>query len=680
MIALSNGRLVSQNKDANGLTAFHWSQDLPLANYLVTLAAGYFHKWEDHHGDIPLPVYTPPSDDGDVPLTFHDTADIMSFFDDEIGVPFPWVKYGQVCVRDFVAGGMENVSLTTLTDRTLHTAATEDLRDSDSLISHEMAHQWFGDLVTCKDWSHLWLNEGFATFYEQLYDAHHNGPDAGLYAAYNSARGILANTNDTRPIVDRKYNNPDERFDYLVYPKGAFVLRMLRAELGADLYRQAIKTYLKRHEFGNVTTDDLSDALEEVSGKSLDKFFDQWVYHGHFPELDVHYSWDEQTKMAKISVRQAQKVTDEVFLFSFPLTIAFEGKNGDTEKTVQVKDKENEFYFPLPEEPKSVVLDPRMKLLAKIDFPDFSKSMAYAALDNADGLIGRLRAIEKLADARDHISVEKLQHVLQSDAFYGARAEAASALRGIHNDESLQALLDSREQSDARVRQRVMESIGGFYEARAFDAEKTALASEKNPDIEATEIQALGRSGRGDIRDLLVSYLKSDSYHNTLLNAAIAAMGSTHDDYYLGPLMDTIKARQNEFTTRDFGSALDVVASLARDHENKDAPRELIAGFVNSKKLGVQTDAIRALGELGDPRAIPILETFANTADDNPNHRPGTRALEAIRSARKPSDNLKDLRDAVADLQKENRKLRSDLDAIQKQLDAGLKPSKKKKS
>jgi aminopeptidase N len=429
-----------------------------------------------------------------------------------------------------------------------------------------------------------------------------------------------------------------------------------------------------------VVTDDLAEAMEEVSGQSLDKFFDEWVYHGHFPELEAHYSWDEETKMAKLTVRQTQKVTEDVLLFSFPLTVAFQGKNGETEKTVQVKDKESEFYFPLSEAPRSVVLDPRMDLLAKIDFSDFSKSMAYAALDHGDDLMGRLRAVEKLADSHDHASVEKLKHALQSDAFYGVRAEAASALRGIHNDESLDALLDSREQSDARVRQRVMDCIGGFYEGRAFDAEKAALTTEKNPDIEATEIQALGRSGRTDIRETLLSYLKSESYHNALLNAAIAAMGSTHDDYYLAPLMDTIKARQNEMTTRDFGSALDMVASLARDHENKDAPRELIAGFVNSKKLAVQTGAIHALGELEDPRAIPILETFANTAEDNPNRRSAARALEAIRSARKPVDNLKELRDAVADLQKENRKLRSDMDSMQKQLDAGAKSPKKKKT
>lgn len=678
MIALSNGRLVSQEKDANGLLAFHWSQDLPIANYLITLAAGHFKKWEEHHGDVALPVYTPPADEGDVALTFRDTSDIMGFFDDEIGVPFPWAKYGQVLVRDFVAGGMENVSLTTLTDRTLHTAATGDLNDSDPLIAHEMAHQWFGDLVTCKDWSQIWLNEGFATFYQQLYNAHKNGSEAGLYEAYNSARGILANTNDTLPIVDDKYNNPDELFGYRVYPKGAFVLRMLRSQLGVPLYRQAIRAYLDHHKFGNVVTSDLARAMENASGLSLDRFFDQWVYHGHFPELEVHYSWDEDAKMAKITVRQTQKVTDEVLLFEFPLTVAFQSQDGEIEHTFQVKDKSDEFFVSLPEAPRSVILDPHMVLLAQVDFPDFSKPMAYAALENEGDLIGRLRAVEKLSDARDHLSVEKLRHALENDPFYGVREQAGGALRSVHNDESLDALLAARGQSDARVRQRVMESVGGFYDARAFAAEKEALASEKNPAIEATEIRALGRSGRSDIHDLLVSYLKLDSYHHILLNAAVTAMAATHDDYYLPPLIQTLKVQARALAARDFGAGLDAVATLARDEQNKDAAREFIASFVNDKRIGVQAAALRALGELEDPRAIPILETFAATADDDPNHRPAVRALEQIRAARKPADNLKDLRDAVNDLQKENRKLRSDLDAIRKEIDAEKAPRKKK--
>jgi aminopeptidase N len=679
MIALSNGKLVSEDKDAAGLSVFHWTQELPMANYLVTLVAGHFKKWEDHHGDIPLPVYTPPLDEGDVPLSFGDTRDVMEFFNGEIGVPYPWVKYGQVVVRDFVEGGMENVSLTTLTDRSLFTAATENIVNSDSLISHEMAHQWFGDLVTCKDWSQIWLNEGFATFYAELYNQHKNGDDADLYAAYGTVRAITARSTDTRPIVNPKFNDPQERFDFLSYDKGGFVLRMLRAQLGVPLYRQCIKTYLERHKFGNVVTEDLSSVVEELSGRSFDRFFDQWVYHGHYPEIDAHYAWDEKTKMAKITVTQTQKTGDDVLMFDFPFTVAFQGKDGEIERTMQVTNREAEFYFPLSEAPRSVVVDPHLALLGQIHFGDFSEGMAGAALENDSDVVGRLRAVEKLGSGKNHFSIDKLKHALQHDKFYGVRQEAASALRTIHTEDSLLALLDSQAQSDARVRLRVMDSIGGFYDPRAFAAEKKALADEKNPDVAAAEIRALGNSGSADVRDVLVSFLKSNSYRHTLLNAAISAMSASHDEYYLPYLIDTVKARANELSSREFSTALSAIATLARDQENRDAPRELIAGFVNSNRQTVQTASIRALGELEDPRAIPILNSFTATAASDPNHDAAVKALEQIRSRRRATDAFKELRDTVNDLQSENRKLRADVESLQKQFEAQQKADKKRK-
>jgi len=681
MLVLSNGRQTSSEKDANGLVAVHWAQEKPLANYLLTLVAGHFNKWEDHLGDVPLPVYTAPSDPGDVALTFRDTRDIMEFFNGEIGVMYPWVKYGQVCVQDFVAGGMENISQTTLTDRTLHRAETENLRDSDSLIAHEMAHQWFGDLVTCKDWSQIWLNEGFATFYEQLYEEHRHGADEALYGAYGSARGILEHATDNRPIVNRKFANPDEMFDYLAYPKGAFVLRMLRAELGAPLYRQCIKTYLERHQFGNATTEDLASVVEELSGRSFDKFFDQWVYHGHFPELDVNYSWDEQTKLAHISVRQTQKASDEVLLFEFPFTVAFHGKSGAAEKTVRVKDRQADYYFALEGAPESVTIDPHMALLAKIDFSDLTPSMAFAALKDSSDVVGRLRAVNRLRDARDRMSVEKLKNAVQRDPFYGVRIEAASALAAIHSDESLAALMDSREQTDARVRQAVMQRIGGFYNPRAFEAEKKALEGEKNPDIAAAEIRALGNSDLTTVRDTLLTNLQSETYHNTLASAAIGAMRSQHDEFYLTPLIENLRHRAADFNGREFAAGLDAVAVLAHDKEDKDAAREFLAGFVNDHRQTVQSAALRALGTLEDPRALPILQTFADASKESAAHRAAEQAMESIRTPRKPADNLKDLRDTVAELQKANRKLQAEVDTLKKEFEAekSAPASKKKK-
>src|SRR6185369_5229226 len=187
-----------------GLVAVEWRQEKPHANYLISLVAGYLKKVEDRHRDIPIAFYTPASDINEAQNSFRDTKDMMAFFEEEIGVPYPWPKYDQVVVNDFVAGGMENTSATTLTDRTLFTDATENLRDSESLIAHEMAHQWFGDYVTCKDWSHLWLNEGFATYYAHLYTGHKNGRDKMLYDLYGDARGMVNRPGENpRPIVDR---------------------------------------------------------------------------------------------------------------------------------------------------------------------------------------------------------------------------------------------------------------------------------------------------------------------------------------------------------------------------------------------------------------------------------------------------------------------------------------------
>ena len=210
----------------------------------------------------------------------------MGFFEEEIGVPYPWVKYDQVAVLDFHFGGMENTSLTVLTDRTLFGDATENLRDSRGLVAHELAHQWFGDFVTCKDWSHVWLNEGFATYYGWLHAAHMHGEDEKLWHLFSAARGIVGN-DDRTPMVSRDYKSAMDQFGYRAYPKGAWVLHMLRDRLGDDLYRLCVKMYLERHALGSVVTEDLNAVAEELSGRSFDRFFDQYVYHARHPELDV---------------------------------------------------------------------------------------------------------------------------------------------------------------------------------------------------------------------------------------------------------------------------------------------------------------------------------------------------------------------------------------------------------
>jgi aminopeptidase N len=670
MTAVSNGRLVSEDKDpATGMVVSHWTQEKPHSTYLISLVAGFLGKIEDKYRDIPLTFYTPPSEIDVATNSFRDTKDMMGFFEEDIGVPYAWPKYAQVCVNDFVEGGMENTSCTTLTDGTLFTLDTENIRNSEGLISHEMAHQWFGDLVTCKDWGHIWLNEGFATYYETLYNGHKNGRDSMLYELYERLKSLLSIPNDTTPIVRRNFDSSHDMFGYLSYPKASYVLHMLRSQLGDDLYRRCIKTYLQRHEYGSVVTEDLRKVIEEFTGQSYDQFFDQWLYHGHYPELEVNYSWDEQAKLARVSIQQVQKLGDTVLLFRIPFKIRFKGAFGSVDRTIDVKQKDEDFSFALDSAPTGVRLDPDFTLLAKISFHPPS-SMLEAQLKDEKDVIGRLLAIEPLASRKDKATVDKLKKLLNEDPFYGVRVEAARALRAIHTDEAYDALTASMAQTDARVRREVVIGVTGFYKPAAYDLALKSLQTEKNPDIMSFEIRSLAGYAKPEVHDTLIKYLNSESFRNELAGAAVGAIRTHDDPSLLPPLIEALTKRSAAFRTGGLSQGLDTVGYLARNEENKDAAREFLVSHLDDKIERVQLAAMRSLGTLGDPKAIGPLEKYANAYKDSPQRVTAARAVADLRAGRKPVDDFKNLRQEVLDLQKANRDLRKELDDLKKKVDA----------
>ncbi len=681
MVVLSNGKRMSEEKEAGtGRVAVRWLQDKPHVNYLICLCAGKFKKIEDKYKDVPLAFWTPASQIAQAAESFKDTKDIMAFFEQEIGVPYPWAKYDQVVVDDFVMGGMENTSITVLTDRTLHTKATENLHSSQGLVAHELAHQWFGDLVTCKDWAHIWLNEGFATYYDQLYDGHKNGRDQLLYNMYSSAKGIIAIANQTNSVVRRDFNVPNDVFGFLAYPKGSWLLHMLRDQLGEDLYRKCIKTYVERHQYGNVVTEDLNKVIEELSGRSFDQFFDQWAYHSSHPELTVNYSWDERAKLAKISVQQNQKLSDDVLLFNFPLTLRFKSKSGAVDRQITVKEKTEDFYIPLTDTPEIVRVDPNVAVLTKITFNPPPAMLDAQLKDKAD-TIGRLIAVEQLGARKDNASVAKLKDTLNNDAFYAVRTASAQALRAINTDAAYEALLASTKQSDARVRRQVVADIAGFYRETTYEAAQKVLKDEKNPDIVATAIGSLGAYAKMEVRAKLLEYLSVDSYRNNLADAAINAMRGQDDAGYIAPLKESLQKRGGSFSSAGLGRALDTLAWLTRNEEKKDAVREFVAAHLDSKKPRVKLAAIAALGTLSDPKAIAVLETFTGAAKESPERTAAEKSLTSLRDAKKPSAEVGSLRNEVMTLQRENRELRKEFDDLKKKVEAAMpKPAGTNKS
>ena len=671
MTVLSNGRRIAESYDPKtGLKAVTWAQEKPHVNYLISLVAGYFKSITQKHGDISMSFWTPPSEFGEAANSFRETKQCMEFMEKEIGVPYPWAKYDQVCVQDFNWGGMENTSLSTLNASTLFSLETENLRSSQGLVAHELAHQWFGDLVTCKDWSHIWLNEGFATYYTHLFAGHKDGRDQMLYGLYRDLKRITSRSNETVPMVNRKYERPSDMFSkygYMSYTKGSWVLHMIRSKVGQEVFRNAVKAYLQKHRHGNVVTENLVSALETASEINFDRFFDQYVYHAHHPELKIEYSWDQKRKLAKLNIKQEQNVDDNIMLFSISLPIRFNLGNEVVEHSVPVTRKAEDFYFKLRSAPKVVRVDPDLTILAKTSFSP-SVEMLHNQLKDAEDTIGRILAVEALGKRKDKTSVAKLKDALNNDKFYGVRVAASKALRNVDTELALGALIDSAKQTDARVRRQVISDIGSFYDPSSLETLKTSLKNEANPGVQATAIRSLAGFGDKEASTLIRDALKANSYRHQVADAAISAMRTQDDPSEIKYLLTALRRDRSKFTSRGYGSGLKALGYLTRNENDKSNVRNFLLEQLGHPNSRINLAAIESLGELGDPSAISSLEKVASGREDSASKIKAEKAIEKLRSGRKPVDDFKNLRKELSDLKKSNESLEKKIEELRKSL------------
>ncbi|HCN28176.1 MAG TPA: hypothetical protein DIT64_05240 [Verrucomicrobiales bacterium] len=658
MEVISNGVLLGK-APAGDLVRWHWRQDKPHVNYLVALAAGYFHKLEDKAGELPLALFVPPSLKETAEGAFADTRRIIEYFQKETGVAFPWDKYYQVYCLDFIAGGMENTSCTFNAAEMLFTPATETLRTLHRLDAHETAHQWFGDLLTCRDWSHLWLNEGFASYYTVLYEAEKSGSDAMKYSLWREAERVFE-AKDTRPTVWRDYGDPMQQFDTRVYPKGAWILHMLRSQLGPELYQKAITLYLERHRFGIVGTDDLHDVVEEVSGLSFDQFFDQWLYHGGWPDLNVSYAWDSGAKMAKLTVKQTHKVTDQVRLFRVPLPVAFTLKGEKTPRLVKldVHQAEEAFYFHLPSQPEFVRVDPDYTLLARIEFSP-PGDMPDRQLES--DVIGRMLAVRALGKKKDADTVAKLAKRLTGDAFHAVRAEAASVLAKTATPEARAALVAGLAgQEDARARKAVVEALASIPHPDAQAALLAHAAVEKNPEILSAIVRSWGaRPGDAAISKALAEHFEKASFGNQVAAATVAAWRAHDDAAPVPAILAALLTSPLDWRTRDHAAALDALAFLSRRQEDRDEVRGFLIEHLTHPRQELRAAAAKALGTLRDPRALAVLEPMmpGGGAFTDPVREAAARSVQTLQNEQPAPAELKKLWDELQQLQKKTETL-----------------------
>lgn len=670
MVALSSGVKVSEEKNSRtGLVAWHWKQNQPHVNYLITLCAGYFEKIEDYYRDIPMAFWMPPARMEYAEIYFDGTKKMMAFFEDYIGVEYPWDKYDQVVVEDFNWGGMENVSQSTMTTRAIQDEETRKIRSAEGLVAHELAHQWFGDLITCKDWSHIWLNEGFATYYDALYHEHEYGRDRFLWEMRGNANSVINRKNDVKPMVWKQYEDPVEQFDYRAYPKGSWILHMLRSRLGDDLYREVVKTYLDRFSFDVARTEDLMGIIEELSGRDWDQFFDQYVFHAHHPEFSVGYSWDAKTKLAKISVEQKQKLSETVLTFAVPLKVRFITGNTVRTEILDVTQTKEDFYVSLSKKPEIFRVDPDFELLAKIEVKT-PRPLLLEQLKNEDDMMGRIVALESLQKNADKKVVEAIASTLNDDPFWGVRTVAANALKEIGSEEAREALLDSLDQEDARARDAVVQALGGFFHESVPSGITTLLESESNPLIASSAVRALAPYHSSEVKAALLKELETDSLFQYRSLGALRAMQLQRDTDYIEPIMSRLQEDGDSYESRDFGTGLGVLATLASEEENKESVRAFILEHLNNPKERIMIAAANALATLNDPSSIAALEALDSGKPESSKRKAVQKALTSLKSSNKQDANIKSLREDFLKIQKANEEMQKDFEEMKKRLDA----------
>jgi aminopeptidase N len=330
MLSISNGRLIQQESLGNGLRKDHWKMDLPHAPYLVAIAVGDFAKVTASHGDLPLGYYVEKGFEKGAAKVFASTPQMIGYFEKTLGIPFPWQKYDQIVVRDFVSGAMENTTASIFMEELLLDEREALDSEWDYIIAHELFHQWFGDLVTAESWSNLTLNEAFAYYSEYLWNAHRYGQDQADLKLVVEKEGYFAEA-ETAPkeLIRFNYADAEDLFDAHSYNKGGLVLHMLRRQLGDTAFFKGLNLYLTQHAFQAVEAHDLRLAMEQVSGQDLNGFFNQWFFAKGHPELAIAVDYSQPENLL-LRFSQVQN-SFEYPVFQLPITVSW--YEGEVRKT-----------------------------------------------------------------------------------------------------------------------------------------------------------------------------------------------------------------------------------------------------------------------------------------------------------------------------------------------------------
>lgn len=690
-LAIANGQLIA-TETVGEETIYHWRQEQVHPTYLMALAVGDFAVLEDKWRDVAVTYYVEKGREEDGWRSLGKTPRMMEFFSQKFGYPYPYPKYAQVCVDDFIFGGMENTSTTLLTARCLldERAAIDDQR-TESLVAHELAHQWFGDLVVIKHWCHAWLKEGMASYAEVLWAEAEYGQDDAAYYLLGEARNYLQEDSSRyrRPIVTHVYREAIELYDRHLYEKGACVYHMIRGILGEELFEKAIQTFVKDNAHQTVETVDLLRAIEKATGYNLLFLFDQYVFRGGHPDYQVAYSWDGDSNFAKLTVTQTQvknnknsnnksKSSGQLFDLNIPVAFGYTHQEKIEQKTFKLKISEGEqsFYFPLKKKPafisfdvgnyflKTVTLEyplPELKAQLKYDPDPISRIYAAAAF----GKKGGIEAVEALAES------------LLKDQFWGVRVEAAKQLGKIKLEQAGTALIKGLEDDNPRVRRAVIEALSEIKTVACYEALKAALQKgDKSYYVEAAKARSLGGIISGNLQEketevipLLQQILAAPPGWNEIIKSgAIGGLSKLKTSATAAEIIQNhTQIGQPQPLRLAAIRALGEV-STGQTPDRVEAILEQLEAIAQESFFLTQVAVVAALGKMETPKAIPILQSLAERTLDGRVRRQAEEAVGKVQKKVGTPKAIQELQGELEKLKQENQELNSRLAKLEANL------------
>jgi aminopeptidase N len=699
--ALSNGKLGSVDDNADGTKTYHWRMEVPFPAYLVTLVAGEFAEVPNHWRDVPVNSYVRPGREEDGKRMLGKTPRMIEYYSTHFGVDYPYVKYGQI-VAELFLGAMENASATTHSFRLLPDQRASLDFNPEEVVAHELVHQWHGDLLAVRDWSHTWLKEGFATYFAATWTEEDLGLDERQAMLYDDLHAYLdADRRGRRPIVHNVYRkNANELFDRFVYQKASRCLHMLRFVLGEEPFWRGIQLYTQRNAGREVITADLERAMEEATGRSLSRFFEQWYYKAGHPEFKVSYAWDGEQQVAKLTVEQAQSTDDGTPIFVTPVEIGFfvparEGARPDDPRTkaelktfrVQIEEQRQVFFFPLPRRPLSVRFDQGSWLLKTLSFERPSELLRYQLRHDPD-VLGRVEAAEALGKLGDAQSMAALEAALIDESFWLVRQAIARPLGAQTSERALKALLRGlREVSEPKARRGIVEALGSFrlpeHRALAEQATEalTAIVRQGDPSyyVEAAACTALGKTRVEGAYATLLEKVETPSWNEVIRGGVFAGLGELGEprvvDVLTGWLLDRAKPMDARAAA---GRGLFALAHTRRldaaSEAHTRAVDALIAALDDPWEVTVMV-SIAALSAWGDQRAIGPLERLAARSLDERLVRNAREAIRSLQRGRTAGEETRKLREDLDSVREENKRLRERLESLEYQINPPHPPT-----